>query len=194
MWDEAAGVKTGDLLTRFKDTAAERDQLKAARGDVPADAAGYELKFPEGYTPPAGVTLDPADPFLKDAQAFAKDKGWTKPQFEQAVALEAMRRAGMAKSAQMTHAAEMAKLGDNAPAVVADIKSRVGAVLQPARAAALMSSLHSAEAVLAVQELLSRGPKPGPAGGPAPSAFADIKAGDGASRLTAIRSRQAQAA
>ncbi len=190
LWDDAAGVKTGDLWSKYQDAQGKLTEAEQARGTVPADASGYELKFPDGHKAPEGVTLDPADPFLKDAQSFAKEHGWSTGQFSQAVALEAMRRANMAKAAQTNHTAEIAKLGDNSAGRIAAVKTWATANMPANEAAALMGSLHSADAVMAMERVMKMrtGPVPGPAQSANPPA---LEGKFGSSRLAAIASQAA---
>lgn len=186
LWDATAGVKTGDLWSRFKDREAEVETLKGERGEVPADAAGYELKLPEDVKLPDGFTaqLDPNDPFLKAAQEHAKAAGWSTKQWGAAVGLEAKRQAAAAEQAAAYQRAEEGKLGEQGGARIKATNDWLSANLTQEQAAALAP--RSAAAVQALEAIIRQrqgaAPAPG-AGGPAANQF---EGKTGRSRLEAI--------
>lgn len=112
-------MKADDLKAVFERDAAHAARL-AARPEKPE---GYELKFPEGFTPEVAIRFDDNDPRLADMRTFAHELGWDQATFSRALQLEAARVVAEAKAYQAAVDGEKQKLGANAAARVDAIRN-----------------------------------------------------------------------
>jgi hypothetical protein len=160
LWDDAAGKPKVDLgeLTALKAQQAER------AAQIPTDAAGYKVDLPEG----AGFTVDATDPLLSEAQAWAHKEGLTQAQFTGMLALrakmaqaEAASRAAADAAEQAAIQAEVAKLGDKAPARIDTVTGFLKGKLPAAQFEAIRAATQSAAGVEALENLMAlvSGPK-----------------------------------
>lgn len=162
LWDATTGLKTGDLVSQWRDLTTKAAEAAAAKGEVPADAAGYDLSLPEGFQVPEGfkVEIDKENPFYKAATEHAHKEGWSQAQMKGLVALEAQRQIAEQTGAVETYKAEMLKLGANGKARIDAATNYLKANLTAERAGALAAGLYNAAAVEALEALI--GLKSGP--------------------------------
>lgn len=93
-WDAEKGTAKGE---EFGAHLKGLEELKAAdearRAGVPKEAAEYQLAVPKDFKIPEGVELNPEDPRLAAAQAFAHDAGLSQDQFAKLVAMDVQAKA-----------------------------------------------------------------------------------------------------
>lgn len=191
LWEDGKGVKVGDLWSKARDTEAERDALKAAVGEKPADANGYDFALPDDFKAPEGfkVELDPKDPSLVAAREAAFAAGMTAPAWKAALGVFANQQVAAQRAAVETYVAEKTKLGDNAGARMTAVEQWLGANLPTDEAQALARMTSTAAGVKAVERIMAmRGPAAGPGG---KAATTNFEGKSGRSRLEAIHSRAA---
>jgi hypothetical protein len=101
-------------LASMMDRQAQEDLKKAT---LPAAPEAYEAKLPEGLKLPEGVEyqFDVNNPTLIAARNLAHSKGWSQQDFSEALALYAGHIAGEQAMLAERSAAEIAKVGINAP-------------------------------------------------------------------------------
>jgi len=146
-WDEAAKApKWEDLL---RDTAADRSfrtenealvtEARKRLEGVPAKPEDYKAELPAAFKKPEGFefAVDPKDPLLAEAQAFAKKHGLSQEAFSELIGMRAALEAESFQTLQAGDAKEMEKLGTQAPArikavgefLVAELGEDVGSQL-----------------------------------------------------------------
>lgn len=177
-WDDATGLKVGDLVSELRDL-----QAKAAGRtvDVPAEGEAYDLALPADLTLPAGVevVIDKDDPLWADFQSIARESGVGKAQFQKFVGAFAKYQAASHEANINDFVAEKVKLGANADQRIKAAETYLGANLKSDEAEALGRALISEAGVRALETLIRL--KSGPLAAtnvntPAP---ADRKFGDG---------------
>ena len=175
-WDAGAGsVRLDQLIPKFNDLTAAHAAREAAAASIPSDAEGYELGLPEGFEAPEGFAMDfSADPRVPDIKAWAHKHGLAPDAVKDLMGIYAKSELESFQFATE----QKALLGKNADARLADIRVALNAVLPADQAGALAESLASADAVKAIEKLLSgrKANPPAPAQEtPAKSALADLK-------------------
>lgn len=193
LWEDGKGVKTGDLWAAYKDLKAQAD---AKTGDLPADAAGYDLAIPEGVKLPTGLTVEAmkADPFFAAAQAAAHKHGISKTAFDDLAAAYVQDAVGFhaeQDEARVTaYAAAKTALGENVDKRVEAAKGWLGANLSKAQTDAIMSAPFSADLIKGLEAIIAlrSGPTPGQGGGTNLTKFEGLR---GEAMLDAIRTKAA---
>lgn len=170
LWDEVAGVKTVEAVTRLVELEAAD---KARTAGIPATAADYKLEPAEPILDPVSgkpVTFNADDPLAKAALSWAHEN--QVPQASLAKLLGVFAANEMAAlTAHNSHvAAETAKLGANSEARFASISTALTAHAGEAGAKAIMGNLGSADAVIALEAVLKK--LAGPSIGTPPAAAA----------------------
>ena len=175
-WDTAAGsVRLDQLIPKFKDLTDAHAAHEAARAGLPADAEGYDLALPEGFEAPEGFAMDfSSDSRVPEIKALAHKHGLAPDAVKDLMGIYAK-----AEMEAFGFASEQKNLlGKNADTRLADLRVALNAALPAEQASALAESLASADAVKAIEKLLS-GRKvnpPAPAQEtPAKSPLADLK-------------------
>lgn len=188
-WDAAAGLKVDAVTARL----TELETAEAARAaDVPADGK-YTLSVPDTILDLEGkpVTINAEDPLAKGLVAYAAEKKLPASVVNDLVALYTQAELAAAKDMQAAQAAELAKLGTGATARIAAYTATLKAHGGPT-AQALIDSIGSADAVLAVEALLKGVAGPAAIVPPVQEPPADPLAGlHGADLLAAARARKA---
>jgi hypothetical protein len=192
LWEDGKGVRVGDLWSAFKELKAQAE----AKGDVPADAAGYDLAVPEGVTLPDGLTVEAmkADPFFAAAQAAALKHGIPKAAFNDLAAAyvqDAVNfHADQTKVQVEAYAAAKTALGENVDKRVEAAKGWLTANLSQAQTAAIMAAPFSAELIKGLETIIAlrAGPTPGQGGGTNVAKFEGLR---GEALLDAIRTKAA---
>ena len=158
-WDATAGKPTVDVaeLLTLKQQHDER------AGQVPKDAAEYQVTLPEGFTLPDGVKFEVAadDPLLAEARAVAHEMGLTQAQFSKIMGLRAKMDVMAHETWNATLTAEKAKLGEKAVERIDTATAFLQAKLPAAQFAALKGAVTTADGVAAVETLMTLvgGPK-----------------------------------
>lgn len=190
-WDDATGVKAGDVWSALRDLKAAQAE-KAA--DLPADGEAYDLALPADLALPEGITIeiDKDDPLWADFQSIARESGVGKTQFQQFVGAFAKYQIAAEQAKVDTYVAEMTKLGANAPARRDAATAFLKANLPANQAEALAGSVLSADGIAALETIIKLKSGPVAATGVGASAGASEFEGlHGAARLDAIRAKQA---
>lgn len=152
-WDTASSAIKPEFAAHFKelsDTHAAHQARIAAR---PAEPAGYELKFPDGFKPEVAVTFDDKDPRLADFRAFAHEQGWDQPTFSRALQIEAARVVAEQKMIETAQAAEIKKLGANGTARVTAVKTWLSGIVGKDPGQSLMDRMVTATDIEALEKL-----------------------------------------
>jgi hypothetical protein len=114
------------------DALAERVERQLSRDGLPKDPNGYEIKLPEGFKAPEGLSFefDLDDPALAQARAMAHAKGWSQEDFSEALGLFASARVAELQRLQVARDAQMQQLGATGPqridAIETWLKAKVG--------------------------------------------------------------------
>lgn len=147
-WDATANAPRADIIkTAFETHAAQQARI-AARPEKPD---GYELKFPEGYTPPVAIEWIPDDPRVALLRAFAHKNNWGQAEFSDALTIEAVKIAADQKHDNDLREAEMKKLGANGTARVTAIQTSLTAAVGEQGAKRLLSLIETAEDVAIIE-------------------------------------------
>jgi hypothetical protein len=167
-WDATKGaLNTAELNRLAADVAAETSR----KASVPA-ADKYELKFNDGYQLPVGVewTWDTTDQgLITEARQYAHENGISQEGFGRLLGMYAASRISENQAYATAQAAEIAKLGVNAPTRVDAIGTWLEAQVGGDLAKALRSSLYTAKQVEGFEKLIrafvSQGVGGNPSGG-----------------------------
>lgn len=128
-WDTTSNAikpEFGQHFAELTTLKATHDARIAAR---PEKADGYELKFPDGYTPAQAVQWDANDPRLAGLREFAHKNNWSQAEFGELLKIEHQRILADTKAYDDAVAAEKQKLGPNGPARMTAIKTWMSGVL-----------------------------------------------------------------
>jgi hypothetical protein len=151
-WDAEKGAPKVNWQALEAREAAEAERAAL----IPETPDGYQPVLPEGFALPDGVELmiDVNDPAFKAAQAFAKERGLTQPEFSTLLTLEAQRVT--AEKARLGSAieAEKAKLGEQRGARIKAVDDFLLGRLPEKQAKALQNLMVTAEAVEAFETLM----------------------------------------
>lgn len=153
-WDAAAGKPTVDVA----DLLTLKQQHDEHAGQVPKDAAEYQVALPEAFQAPEGFTfdVDPADPLLAEARIWAKENGLSQAQFSGLMALRAKMDIAAQTAAEAAASAELAKLGDTAKDRIDTATTFLRSTLPADQFAALKDFVQTAKAVEAVETLMTK--------------------------------------
>lgn len=190
LWDDAKGVKTGDLWAAYRDLKAE---VEAAKADVPAADAAYDLTLPADFKAPDGLTVEIAkdDPLWAKVAEIGKADGMTKATHQKLLAAFAEYQIAQQTAQIDGYVAEKTKLGANADTRIKAADDWLKANLSASQAEALGAALTSAEGVQALEALIRLRADPTAATGAGASKATKFDNTFGASRLDAIRSQAA---
>jgi len=192
-WDDATGVKAGDVWSALRDLKAAQAEREA---DLPKEGESYDLALPADLALPDGITveIDKDDPLWADFQKIAREAGLPKGKFGEFVGAFAKYQIAAEQAKIDGYVAEMTKLGANAPARRDAAASYLKANLPSAQFEALAGALISADGIAAIETITKLKSGPVAATGVGASAGASKFEGThGASRLEAIRASQAAA-
>lgn len=190
-WDDATGLKTGDLAAAYRDLVAKDAERTA---DVPGEADAYDLALPDGLELPQGIEIEikADDPLWAGFQALGKKHGLSRAAFTEFVGEFAKYQIQNAQADVEAYVAAKTALGANADTRIKAAESWLGANLPKAEAQALGGALISADGIKAVERLISL--KSGPraaenTGGSSVNEFEGLHGGD---LLDAVRSKQSK--
>lgn len=189
-WDDATGLKVGDLAAAYRDIIAKDAERTA---DVPGEADAYDLALPEGFDLPEGIEIEikADDPLWAGFQTLGKKFGLGKAAFSEFVGEFAKYQVAAQVADVNEYVAQKTALGANADVRIKAASDWMGANLTKSEADALGGALISAEGVKALERII--GLKSGPrategAGSTAASKFEGLRGGD---LLDAIRTQSA---
>jgi hypothetical protein len=152
-WDDATGVKAGDVWSALRDLRVEQE---ARAADLPAEGEGYDLALPADLQLPEGteVVIDKDDPLWADFQKIAREAGVPKGKFAEFVGAMAKYQAAAQAADVETYTAEMAKLGENATVRRDSASNWLKANLAANKAEALGGALISADGIAALEDII----------------------------------------
>lgn len=153
-WDDATGLKVGDLAAAYRDLTAKEAERTA---DVPAETEAYNLALPEGFEKPEGydVEIKADDPLWAGFQAIGKKHGIPRAAFTDFVGEFAKYQIQNAQADVDAYVAAKTALGANADVRIKAAESWLGANLPKAEAQALGGALISTEGIKAVERLIA---------------------------------------
>ena len=188
-WDDAAGVKP-EAFSRL----AELEAAEVARREgVPESADKYELKLGEDIVGLDGkpVQFDPTDPLAQAVLPVLHECGVPQAGVEKLLAAFTKLEVEAAKAEQAHITAEQAKLGAEHVKRTGAIHSSLVAAVGAEGANAIRQSMRSADAVIALEALVSKLTGSAISAGPPATPTSDLDGLSGQALLTAIRARQA---
>lgn len=188
-WDDAAGVKP-EAFSRL----AELEAAEAARREgVPESADKYQLKLGEDIVGLDGkpVQFDPTDPLAQAVLPVLHECGVPQAGVEKLLAAFTKLEVEAAKAEQAHITAEQAKLGAEHVKRTGAIHSSLVAAVGADGANAIRQSMRSADAVIALEALVSKLTGSAISAGPPATPTSDLDGLSGQALLTAIRARQA---
>lgn len=189
-WDDATGLKVGDLVSELRDLQAE----KTARTEgVPKEGEAYDLALPADFTPPDGyaVEIKADDPLWADFQQIAREAGLPKADFGKFVGAFAKYQIAVQQADVEAFVAEKTSLGANADARIKAAETYLSANLPTKQAEALGRALISADGVQAIESLIKLKSGPVAVTGAGATNVNKFEGLHGAARLEAIRAAQA---
>ncbi len=130
-WDAATGTVKPEYTSAVTEAFQIAEKHKARIASRPEKSEGYELKFPDGYTPPVAMEFKPDDPRVGLLRDFAHKNNWSQAEFSEALQIEAAKVGAENKSYNDAVAAETKKLGTNAAARITAVKSWLSGILGP---------------------------------------------------------------
>ncbi|WGM47655.1 hypothetical protein KOAAANKH_02537 [Brevundimonas sp. NIBR10] len=189
-WDDATGLKAGDLAVAYRDMKAANE---ARLADVPAADASYDLALPADFVVPEGfaVEIKADDPLWADFQSIAKDAGLPKGDFGKFVGAFAKYQIAAQEADVATYVAEKTKLGTNADVRIKAAETYLGANLKADEAQALGGALISEAGVRALERLIALKSSPTAATGVGASNVHKFDGLHGGDLLDAIRASKA---
>jgi hypothetical protein len=159
----------GDEKIKFGDqelTVAELADLRKFKGEqdsraltLPPTPEAYELKVPENFALPAGVSkfeFNQADPFLAQARQLAHRDKISQASFSEMLGLYAGERISEMSKINSARNAEIAKLGSLAPSRIDAVKSWAHGVLGSELGGAIEQMLVTAKHVEAFESIINK--------------------------------------
>lgn len=171
------GAPDGEAFRNaYDELAAYRAQAEEAKAGLPEDAEGYAFDVPEGFEWPEGVPdemkatfkFNPDDPDIPAVKAWAHENGVSQQGLNALASLMAQREARAVVEAAEFEATERKALGNDADSRLKTLERNLRSRLPGDLAEAIVSSAVSANAVRAIEKLLSgpgkqtTTPAPGP--------------------------------
>jgi hypothetical protein len=137
----------------------ERDALEKSRAaTLPKDANEYELKLPDNFVAPQGVEfkLNPADPAVGQARAFALKHGLNQDGFSELVGIYGGMRVQEAAAFNRANQAEIEKLGATGTQRVTAIQNFLRGAIGDDLAKPFMQTLCTEAQVRGWEKLMQR--------------------------------------
>jgi hypothetical protein len=165
---QQAPAAGGDEKIKFGDqelTVAELADLRKFKGEqdsraltLPPTPEAYELKVPENFALPAGVSkfeFNQADPFLAQARQLAHRDKISQSSFSEILGLYAAERISEATKINTARTAEIAKLGSLAPSRIDAVKTWAHGTLGSELGGAIEQMLVTAKHVEAFEKIIN---------------------------------------
>ena len=143
--------------TAYDELAAFKAQTEEARGELPENADGYKFEIPEDFEVPEGlaVAIDENDPDLPVIKDWAHQHGVNQAAVSELARIMAGRELRSQAQAMETYQTEMKALGADAQSRIDTITRSLSSRLPADQAEALTGAAFSANAVKALEKLLS---------------------------------------
>lgn len=189
-WDDATGLKTGDLVSALRDLQAKETERLAG---VPAEGDSYDLALPEGFEVPEGyaVEIKADDPLWADFQSIAREAGLPKGDFGKFVGAFAKYQIAAQQADVNAFVAEKGKLGANADTRIKAAETYLTTNLPKVQAEALGAALLTADGVQGLERLIALKSGPSAATGVGASGVNKFDGLHGGDLLDAVRSAKA---
>lgn len=190
-WDDATGLKVGDLATAYRELTAKEAERTA---DVPAEAEAYDLALPEDFEKPEGfeVEIKADDPLWAGFQALGKKYGLSRAAFTEFVGEFAKYQIQNAQADVESYVAAKTALGANAETRIKAAESWLGVNLPKAEAQALGGALITADGIKAVERLIALKSGPRATEGAGASSVNEFEGLHGGDLLDAVRTKQSK--
>jgi hypothetical protein len=156
VWDAKAGTVKPEMFRELADLRSLRDRHDARIRAVPETADGYEVALPEDIELSMEFEIDPANPLVDGAKAFAKEVGLTQAEFSKLLSFEVRRAEADVGRMQAWVDGEVKALGENPGARIEGLKNAVSAEIGPDLADALFALDRGAKSVVALEALLAK--------------------------------------
>lgn len=152
-WDDASGLKVGDLVSHLRDLETKAAERTA---NVPGEGEAYDLALPDGFEKPEGIEIEfkTDDPLWTDFQDIARAEGVSKDAFGKFVGAFAKYQIAAQQADIDAYVAEKTALGANADARIKAAETYLKANLPTAQAEALGGALISKAGVEALETLI----------------------------------------
>lgn len=191
-WDDATGLKSGDLVEAFRTMKAEQE---ARLADVPKEGESYDLALPADFKVPEGLAVEikADDPLWADFQQIARDAGLPKGEFGKFVGAFAKYQIAQQEADVAAYVEGKASLGANADTRIKAVEDFLKANLPATHAEALGHSLvqSPALAVTALETLIRLKSGPVAVTGAGAAGVNKFEGLQGESLLHAIRTSKA---
>lgn len=160
----AAGdeIQIGDVKIspdKFKTIMQRQGEIDARELTLPKDANGYELKVPENFKLPAGVSkfeFNKDDPFLAQARQLAHRDKISQASFSEILGLYAGERIAEMTKINAARTAEIAKLGSLAPQRIDAVKTWAHGTLGSELGGAIEQMLVTSKHVEAFEKIIDK--------------------------------------
>jgi hypothetical protein len=139
-WDAATNSVKPEFAAHYTELTTAKAALDARVAARPEKPEGYELKFPEGFTPELPIKFDETDPRLAPLRTMAHQLNLSQAEFGELLKIEATRTIAETKAYNEAVAAETKKLGANATQRVTAVKTWLTGVLGPEAANDLLGT------------------------------------------------------
>jgi hypothetical protein len=158
---EDGKLRVGEMLLSEDDIKSLMTQKATAdlrATQVPADAAAYEPRLPEGIKLPGDLQfkVDAADPALQDLRGLAKRIGLTQSEFSDVLAVYAGSEARKEAEFRTAMAGELTKMGANATMRVTAIETGLRGLLGDDLGGAMKSMIVSEKLARGFETLLQK--------------------------------------
>lgn len=200
-WDKEKGaIKLNEFGVHYQEVAQFHQAETQRRAGIPAKPEDYALELPKDFKVPDGFKpeqfkVNDKDPRLPMARAIAKELGLDQAGFSKLIALDANMQAQAITADRAAATAELAKLGEKAPARIGAIETYLKANLVESEYEAIRPAFSSAAAVVAMEKIIAKatGQAVPTGGSPAPIAPpADPNSIPGYATMTFEQRRNAQ--
>ena len=155
-------IQIGDVKIspdKFKAIMQRQGEIDARDLTLPKDANGYELKVPENFKLPAGVSkfeFNKDDPFLAQARQLAHERKIDQSTFSEVLGIYAGQRIKEMSVINTARTAEIAKLGSLAPSRIDAVKTWAHGVLGSDLGGAIEQMLVTAKHVEAFESIINK--------------------------------------
>jgi len=146
--------------SEIRELLADKAQHDLARANTPSDATGYEMKLPEDFRIPDGVSVtfdDPqSSPMIQAAQDWAHKRGLSQQDFSELLSVYAFGKVEEMKWFNDRHAQEMDSLGTNCTQRVAAVTRFIRAEMGDQDAKSIIAGMASSAQVRFYERMIQR--------------------------------------
>lgn len=156
-WDKEKGeVKGADLRKNLDDLSAFKAEQDIRMAAVPASATDYQVRLPDKFEMPQGVTFEfnKDDPALAAAREWAHAKKMPQGDFSELLGMYAAQRIAEVQQINSARTAEVGKLGTTGPQRIEAIKQWQTAKFGAEKAEALAMTMVTAKQAEAWEDVI----------------------------------------